>query len=156
MLVLTRKIDEQIKIGDDITITIIKLRNNQVRIGIEAPRDVRVLRGELGEKTGKQKDAEVVALETQATTARTRRTEVIDGLMSADEMIALGRSDSDSDDQGGIAAVYGDDSPTPSEVVGTRIISRRIRTNLSDDVRAKRADNVRSMRAPLADFFSAT
>jgi len=54
MLVLTRKLDEQIKIGDDITITIIKLRNNQIRIGIEAPKEVRVLRGELEAKSDQE------------------------------------------------------------------------------------------------------
>ena len=47
MLVLTRKTQERIHIGDNITITILKLKGNTVRIGIEAPRDVRVLRGEL-------------------------------------------------------------------------------------------------------------
>ncbi len=48
MLVLTRKVDEQILIGDDIKITLIRVRGNSVRIGIEAPRAVRVVRGELG------------------------------------------------------------------------------------------------------------
>ncbi len=47
MLVLTRKTQEQIHIGDNITISILKLKGNTVRIGIEAPRDIRVLRGEL-------------------------------------------------------------------------------------------------------------
>ena len=47
MLVLTRKIEEQIHIGDNITISILKLKGNTVRIGIEAPRNIRVLRGEL-------------------------------------------------------------------------------------------------------------
>ncbi|MDE0866389.1 MAG: carbon storage regulator [Rubripirellula sp.] len=47
MLVLTRKSDEQIVIGDDIKITLVRVRGNSVRIGIEAPREVRVLRGEL-------------------------------------------------------------------------------------------------------------
>ena len=47
MLVLTRKNQEQIRIGDNITISILKVRGNSVRIGIEAPRDIRVLRGEL-------------------------------------------------------------------------------------------------------------
>lgn len=47
MLVLTRKTQERIHIGDNITISILKLKGNTVRIGIEAPRDVRVLRGEL-------------------------------------------------------------------------------------------------------------
>lgn len=47
MLVLTRKTQEQIYIGDNIKISILKLKGNTVRIGIEAPRDIRVLRGEL-------------------------------------------------------------------------------------------------------------
>ena len=47
MLVLTRKIDEQIVIGDDIKITLIRVRGNTVRLGIEAPRDVRIVRSEI-------------------------------------------------------------------------------------------------------------
>ena len=47
MLVLTRKTDEQILIGENIKITLVRVRGNSVRIGIEAPRDVRVVRGEL-------------------------------------------------------------------------------------------------------------
>jgi carbon storage regulator CsrA len=47
MLVLTRKIDEQILIGDNIKITLVRVHGNSVRIGIDAPREVRVLRGEL-------------------------------------------------------------------------------------------------------------
>ncbi|MEM6980300.1 MAG: carbon storage regulator [Planctomycetota bacterium] len=47
MLVLTRKLDETIVIGDNIEITVLRIRNNQIRLGIKAPRDVRVMRGEL-------------------------------------------------------------------------------------------------------------
>ncbi|MGL4514527.1 MAG: carbon storage regulator [Lacipirellulaceae bacterium] len=47
MLVLTRKQSEKIQIGDNITITVIKTKGQAVRIGIEAPSDVTVLRGEL-------------------------------------------------------------------------------------------------------------
>jgi carbon storage regulator CsrA len=47
MLVLSRKTDESIRIADQVTITILKIRGNSIQIGIEAPRDVRVLRGEL-------------------------------------------------------------------------------------------------------------
>lgn len=50
MLVLSRREREQIKLGDDITITVIRIDENKVRIGVEAPKDVRVLRGELKEK----------------------------------------------------------------------------------------------------------
>lgn len=47
MLVLTRKQQQQIKIGDEITITILRVKGNTVRVGIEAPRSTRVIRGEL-------------------------------------------------------------------------------------------------------------
>jgi carbon storage regulator CsrA len=47
MLVLTRKLQQQIKIGEQITVTILRVKGQTVRVGIEAPRDVRVIRGEL-------------------------------------------------------------------------------------------------------------
>lgn len=50
MLVLTRKSGEAIKLGDEITITIVEVRGNQVRIGIQAPRTIPVHRYELYEK----------------------------------------------------------------------------------------------------------
>ena len=50
MLVLTRKINEVIKIGSDISIKIISISDNQIKIGIEAPKSVQILRGEVYEK----------------------------------------------------------------------------------------------------------
>ena len=47
MLVLTRKGQEQIRIGEDITITILRIQGRTVRVGIDAPRQIRVVRGEL-------------------------------------------------------------------------------------------------------------
>ena len=47
MLVLTRKMNEQIQIGDNITVSILRIKGNAVRVGIQAPRQVRVVRGEL-------------------------------------------------------------------------------------------------------------
>jgi carbon storage regulator len=47
MLVLSRKPGERIMIGSDITITVLAVKGSSVRIGIEAPDDVRVLRSEL-------------------------------------------------------------------------------------------------------------
>jgi carbon storage regulator len=47
MLVLSRKPLQSIMIGPDIKITLVKVERNQVRIGIEAPRDVTILRDEL-------------------------------------------------------------------------------------------------------------
>ena len=51
MLVLTRKATETIKIGDNVVIKIICTGTKSVRIGIEAPNDVRIMRGELLEET---------------------------------------------------------------------------------------------------------
>jgi len=47
MLVLTRRVNERIVIGDDITVTVLEVRGDQVRLGIEAPRDVKVFREEV-------------------------------------------------------------------------------------------------------------
>ena len=47
MLVLTRKQQQQIQIGEGVTITILKVKGNTVRIGIEAPSDVKIVRSEL-------------------------------------------------------------------------------------------------------------
>lgn len=49
MLILSRKVDEKIKIGNDITITLIEVRGDQVKIGVEAPKNVKVFRQEVFE-----------------------------------------------------------------------------------------------------------
>lgn len=49
MLVLSRKAGEQIHIGDEITIEVRRLAGNRVALAVQAPRDVRILRGELKE-----------------------------------------------------------------------------------------------------------
>jgi carbon storage regulator len=47
MLVLTRKLMEKLFIGDDICVTVVRLEGGQVRLGVEAPRHVSVVRAEL-------------------------------------------------------------------------------------------------------------
>lgn len=47
MLILSRKVDEKIKIGDNITLTIIDIHGDQVKIGVEAPKNVKVFRQEV-------------------------------------------------------------------------------------------------------------
>lgn len=47
MLVLSRKVGSSIRIGKDITLTVVKIDRNQVRLGIEAPLNVPILREEL-------------------------------------------------------------------------------------------------------------
>jgi len=50
MLVISRKINEKIKIGDDIEITVVSIDKGQVKIGIEAPKNITILRSELLEE----------------------------------------------------------------------------------------------------------
>lgn len=58
MLVLTRKQSETIQIGDSITITVLRMKGKAVRLGIQAPRDMNVIRGELAfEQVGDKESA---------------------------------------------------------------------------------------------------
>ncbi len=50
MLILTRKLGESITIGDDIRVTILECQNKQVKLGIIAPKDIKVHREEIFEK----------------------------------------------------------------------------------------------------------
>jgi len=50
MLVLTRKPGESIHIGNNIVLTVVSLKGNQVRLGLQAPADIRILRQELAER----------------------------------------------------------------------------------------------------------
>ena len=50
MLILTRKLNESINISDNITITILEIDRGQVRLGIEAPKDVAIFRNEIYEQ----------------------------------------------------------------------------------------------------------
>ncbi len=47
MLILSRKVNEKIMIGDDISISIIEIRGDQVRLGVDAPKNVKVFRQEV-------------------------------------------------------------------------------------------------------------
>ncbi|MBC6713838.1 carbon storage regulator CsrA [Treponema sp. Marseille-Q3903] len=60
MLILSRKIDEKIKIGDNITITLIDVHGDQVKIGVEAPKSLKVFRQEVFDAIQSENKAAVV------------------------------------------------------------------------------------------------
>ena len=55
MLILTRRVGESLMIGDDVNVTVLGIRGNQVRIGVNAPKDVSVHREEIYERIQQEK-----------------------------------------------------------------------------------------------------
>lgn len=56
MLILTRKIGETIVIGDDVTVTVLGIKGSQIRMGINAPKDVQVHREEIYTRIQQEKE----------------------------------------------------------------------------------------------------
>jgi carbon storage regulator len=59
MLILTRRIGESVRIGDDVTVTVLGLKGNQVRLGVGAPQDVEVHREEVYERIKAERASKV-------------------------------------------------------------------------------------------------
>jgi carbon storage regulator len=91
MLVLTRKTQQRIQIGSQITITILQVKGQAVRVGIEAPRDVCVLRSELASKLAAEAALETGEMaDLPASPVKSRsRTALPDAMNPRDEMTML-------------------------------------------------------------------
>ncbi len=61
MLILTRKVGETLMIGDNVTVTVLGVKGNQVRIGVNAPKTVAVHREEIFERIKREQDAGALA-----------------------------------------------------------------------------------------------
>ncbi|TFH67563.1 carbon storage regulator CsrA [Gammaproteobacteria bacterium LSUCC0057] len=57
MLILTRRVGETLIIGDNVSVTVLGVRGNQVRLGVDAPKDVAVHREEIYQKIQDEKDS---------------------------------------------------------------------------------------------------
>lgn len=58
MLILTRRVGETLMVGDDVTVTVLGVKGNQVRIGVNAPKDVSVHREEIYQRIQREKSQE--------------------------------------------------------------------------------------------------
>lgn len=57
MLILTRRIGETLNIGDDVQVTVLGVKGNQVRLGVNAPKEIPVHREEIYQRIKKEKEA---------------------------------------------------------------------------------------------------
>ena len=58
MLILTRRVGETVMIGNNVTVTVLGVKGNQVRIGVNAPKDVAVHREEIYERIKREEDGD--------------------------------------------------------------------------------------------------
>ncbi|GGC07879.1 carbon storage regulator CsrA [Marinobacterium sp. D7] len=58
MLILTRRVGETLMVGDDVTVTVLGVKGNQVRIGVNAPKDVSVHREEIYQRIQREKSGQ--------------------------------------------------------------------------------------------------
>ncbi len=58
MLILTRKVGETLMIGDEVSVTVLGVKGNQVRIGANAPKEITVHREEIYERIKEEKESE--------------------------------------------------------------------------------------------------
>ena len=66
MLILTRRVGESLMIGDDVNVTVLGIRGNQVRIGVNAPKEIPVHREEIYERIQREKGGDTAASDSDS------------------------------------------------------------------------------------------
>jgi carbon storage regulator len=74
MLILTRRVGETVMIGNDVTVTVLGVKGNQVRVGVNAPRDVAVHREEIFERIKREEQGPATTAPTSSSPRTGART----------------------------------------------------------------------------------
>ncbi|MDM4017247.1 carbon storage regulator [Roseiconus lacunae] len=146
MLVLSRKVDQRIQIGEDITITVVRVEGNRVRIGIDAPRDQRIVRGEL------EPIAETVEFELSDREFAFAHPQDSTDVNSPTAKRSSGRHESTSSKRAASTRAVAAKKSAGSENV---VVSGKVSTDGSK-VQLNTDDTNRARRSPLASFVSAS
>lgn len=71
MLILTRRVGTKIMVGDEVTVTVLAMKGGQIRIGIDAPKNVAIYRDEVYERITSQQQQRIAGAQPQETPANT-------------------------------------------------------------------------------------
>ncbi len=88
MLILTRRVGETLKVGNDVDVTVLGVKGNQIRIGIKAPKTVAVHREEIFERI--QREAELAARSNQSKGPSTSKDTSKDAEATAEATVETG------------------------------------------------------------------
>jgi len=78
MLILTRRVGETLMVGDEVAVTVLGVKGNQVRIGVNAPKEVSVHREEIYQRIQREKLQKLTHLEAQLEDGQYRSSEEVD------------------------------------------------------------------------------
>ena len=153
MLILSRKAEQEILIGEDIKLTIVRIEGNRVRVGIRAPRDVAVLRGELAGTAADDVSGEGRLVEREMAFAHPQPTRPVGRLCHNQPRGAGKRSAQGA--SAGASPASADNAAADRSAKDTTVFSGTVSAD-GGQVKLSQTDAADRKLAPLSGFVAAT